>query len=268
MLQLNTNKKKVLEFSVNIQGVDYKDLEGSLKFTVDDVHYGFPLEIVSDNIIAEIPPLEDIVKGLKDKDIVECKLEVYGDGFYMNPWKGDFQLVRPVKVEADLQEESEYEGKVITATLVEKNCKTKKKESPKKEVSETDRKEVLNTLFKKAEGYKSVQKTPTRKNISEVTQKKINKMNDLVDSFFSTPKPSKIKTESVRPKPTQVKNNQDIINDPIALMESYGLKNKNVQERLLETIGHNEPDEICRQLKKMLGKSDESSINLYSQLQG
>ncbi len=262
MLQLNTNKKRVLEFSVNIQGVDYQDLEGVLKFTIEDVHYGFPLEIVSEKLTAEVPPLESIVKNLKDKEIVECKLEVYGEGFYMNPWTGDFQLTRPVKVEANLQGEEDIDGKVVTATLVEKTSKPRRK--TKKRITEkVNREEVLDELFKKAETKKA-----STKNVSKKTKTRILEMNSLVDSFVKPTKKNPITKRPVSKPKKIVKKTETVIesNDPIKLMESYGLKNKKVQEHLLETVGDGAPDKVCEQLKKMLGKSTENSFDMYSKV--
>jgi hypothetical protein len=256
MLQLDTNKKRILEYKIDIQGIDYKELEGVLKFTIENVHYGFPLEILSDNILAEVPPLETIVKNLKDKDIIKCKLEVYGEGFYLNPWSGEFQLAKPVKVEAALKGEDEIEGKAVTATLVEKTNRPKEDIKPEN-IDESEKKKVLTKLFKKIEA------APKKKLISEKVQSKLTEMNNLVDMFTS----SSLRNIKNIPKPVKPKKIM-VENDPLALMASFGMKNKNIQERLLESIGDNEPDEVCRQLRKMLGNENQDSISLYSKLRG
>jgi hypothetical protein len=101
MLTLNTDENRSLQFEVTIQGIDHKKLNGSLKFVVDGIEYGFPVEILSDHISVEVPPLDDIIKiGLREGEVIHCKLDVFGDGFYLNPWNGEFKLKTPVRMEA------------------------------------------------------------------------------------------------------------------------------------------------------------------------
>ncbi len=101
MLTLNTDENRSLQFEVTLQGIDHKKLNGSLKFVVEGVEYGFPVELLSDHISVEVPPLDDIIKmGLKEGEIIDCKLDVFGEGFYLNPWKGQFKLKTPVRMEA------------------------------------------------------------------------------------------------------------------------------------------------------------------------
>ena len=99
MIKLNIDEQKSMNFEVNIQGVDYKNLHGSLKFIIDKIEYGFPVKILSDAISVDIPPLEEIVKrGLDNNEVTQCKLEIFGDGFYLNPWNGKFELVTTPKI--------------------------------------------------------------------------------------------------------------------------------------------------------------------------
>ncbi|MCK5613337.1 hypothetical protein KAR91_66320 [Candidatus Pacearchaeota archaeon] len=104
MLKLNTDEPRSLSFEVNIQGIDYKQLQGSIRFIVNEVEYGFPVKILGDAISAKVPPLDDVIKvGMKDGSIVECKLDIFGNGFYLQPWSGKFQLQTPVKMEAKMR---------------------------------------------------------------------------------------------------------------------------------------------------------------------
>lgn len=101
MLKLNTDEIRNLQFEVSIQGINYDELQGSLKFIIEDVEYGIPVKIQRDLVSVEVPPLEEIVaQGMKNGDIVECKLDIFGNGFYINPWGGQFELAIPAKVEA------------------------------------------------------------------------------------------------------------------------------------------------------------------------
>ena len=102
-MHIDTNEPKKMRFNVNIQGVDFKQLQGSVKFKLEGVEYGFPVDILKDHISVDVPPLDDIIKkGLNDGEMIECQLDVFGEGFYMNPWTGQFELKRKATVEATM----------------------------------------------------------------------------------------------------------------------------------------------------------------------
>jgi len=132
MLKLNTDEEKSFQFDINIQGIDYKELQGTLKFITDDVEYGFPIKILSDHISVSVPPLDNVAKfGVLHGKEVDCRLDVFGNGFYLSPWSGRFKLQEPVRMEArmtlvdDMQTVDEKEElpvkKTIAATLKEES---------------------------------------------------------------------------------------------------------------------------------------------------
>jgi len=101
VMKLKTNEAKSMQFDITVHGVDYSVLRGSLKFMIEGVEYGFPVDIRKDEIAVEVPALDEVIKrGLVDGNEVECKLDVFGDGFYMSPWEGEFKLITPARVEA------------------------------------------------------------------------------------------------------------------------------------------------------------------------
>jgi len=100
-MYINTGKPKNMRFDVSIQGVDYKQLQGSVKFRLEGVEYGFPVDILKDHMSVDVPPLDEVIKkGLIDGETVECQLDVFGEGFYMKPWTGQFELKREALIEA------------------------------------------------------------------------------------------------------------------------------------------------------------------------
>jgi len=100
MLKINIDESKTMQFDVHMQGIDHTQLEGRLKFVVEGVEYGFSAKVLADHVSVVIPPLNSIIKKkLSEGDQIEGKLDVYGNGFHVNPWKGKFQLERAVKVE-------------------------------------------------------------------------------------------------------------------------------------------------------------------------
>ncbi len=179
MISLSTDEKRNLQFDVTIEGIDYKKLKGTLTFEVENVMYGFPVRIIADHIDVEVPPLGNIIKkGLKDDSIIECKLDIFGNGFYLNPWNGKFKLKTPVRMEArmnmmdDVPYDVPYDDpkpqvhdseKSIVATLKDQNQKViEEKYEPVAEYDDRkdvlskdviDRDDLLNELFKKVEKH-------------------------------------------------------------------------------------------------------------------
>ena len=103
MLKLNINKKRKLNFEVQIGGINTDQLSGSLKFIIDGIEYGFPAEIKSESILVEIPPLRNIIKReIQEGEKIEGSLELNGNGYFMNPWNDTFKITNPVTVEAKI----------------------------------------------------------------------------------------------------------------------------------------------------------------------
>ena len=256
MLQLKTNTKRNFVFEIDVQGINTEDLEGFLTIGVDNVSYGFPVKISESEVVVDMPALDEIIKrGLKHEDIIEGKLEIYGNGFYLNPWSGEFQIEKPVKMEAKMRgEKTPSNTKSIKATL---------KETPvEKPVAKKDRDALLSGLFEKAE-----RKTPKKKQssrdelIERKIQDKISRMNSLVENALSGKRPSKPKTKTLpkmQPKeqPRQViQEVSPVGNDPKALMESRGMKNPVIQEKMIERaieMGGSGNEAIYKTLSRML----------------
>ncbi len=103
ILELNNLEEKSLVFNVQIQGIESEQLTGALRLLVDGIEYGFPVEFDGDEIYVKIPPINEVIKrNLKNGDIIEGRLDVIGNGMYMHPWSGEFQVSTPVQVEAKL----------------------------------------------------------------------------------------------------------------------------------------------------------------------
>ncbi len=293
MLKLNTDEKRTLQFEVSIQGIDYKELTGSLKFIIEDVEYGFPVKILADHIEVDVPPLDDIVlKGLVDDSVAECKLDIFGNGFYLNPWTGNFKLKTPVKMEAKMRYAEDIvsyeppEEPVKENTPIEKSIQATLKEDTTdgKELTKENltKEELLETLFERLNEQpqyvkpttgkskpKTVSKSKRKTLVEQKVQQKINKMGNLVERFLSPT------TAAPKPKKKVVKRQTTIpvenISDPVALMESLGLKNKKMQKTLMEraeVLSGSDNESIVRALKQMLTNQRElSTFEEFTKLQ-
>lgn len=147
MMKINANETKYIKFSVNVQGVDIRDLKGHVRLIKDDIEYGFPIQTSNGKIEVTIPPLTSVIKEeLNEKDKFDAKLEVIANKTYLNPWADTVVVDLPMKVEAqiseeeEISEENELEISVdgIEEEEVEESCgkdhsKDKKKKKAKKE---------------------------------------------------------------------------------------------------------------------------------------
>ena len=229
MLELDINEAKTLEFEVQIQGIGYKDLEGSLRFTIGGVEYGFPITVTETTVLADIPPLSKVVKdGLKDGERASCKLELWGDGFYMKPWAEEELIFRvPVQVEAKIR------GSTPTTQKAKPKVEVKSIEAPGSKVNKiTEKKEREDLLDKKVEEKLN--------SMRKVTEEKRHKTKDITALVVEKHKP----TTEIKGNPTK--------EDVFELMESRGLKNPRVQEAILEKLGYDEGDENVTGLYKQI----------------
>lgn len=120
MIKINVNKKKTVEFDVNVSGVQCENLLGRLSLFYEGIIYSFPATIEAGNVIKVIiPPLSEVINNIPDKAQADLKLEVVGNETFMLPWSATALLEHPVKVEATMRG-----GKLV------------EEESPKVEISE------------------------------------------------------------------------------------------------------------------------------------
>ncbi len=104
MIKINVNKKKTVEFDVNVTGIQCDNLAGRLSLFYEGVIYSFPASVESGNVIkVVIPPLREIINNIPDKAQGDLRLEVIGNETFMMPWTGSAILEHPVKVEATMR---------------------------------------------------------------------------------------------------------------------------------------------------------------------
>ena len=145
MLKLNTSEARSMQFDARIQGVDYKLLEGSLKFILEGVEYGFPVKLLKDYIEVDIPALDSVIKkGLRDNEVIECQLDVFGEGFYMKPWTGKFKMRTKVHMEAKMVYNETVEDNPRHSTKPEKSIEVTPKSISENEIIEGDLTENIN----------------------------------------------------------------------------------------------------------------------------
>jgi len=161
MITLNISEKKDINFEINIQGIPYDVLSGSLNIIVDNVEYGFPVKIISDSIMVVVPPLKNLIyRDLKEGETLDAYLAVHGDDRYFVPWSGEFEIHKPVTMEATIIEEENNPTISISESKSTKKFKSVKKSKPKsivKKKVQNNINETKNqtTKFKNREDFKN-----------------------------------------------------------------------------------------------------------------
>lgn len=130
MLDININDSRDLNFEIELSGIGVAQLEGRLRMVIDNIEYGIPAKIMEKSIDIVIPPLKNLIqRKLKEGEIVSAKLEVQGDGNYLNPWSGEFQVSNPIALEAKIVELEKNGNPAISVSINEsrttKQVKTK-----------------------------------------------------------------------------------------------------------------------------------------------
>ena len=216
MRSIKADKSMRFEWGIEIQGIDYKQLQGSLKFIVEDVEYGIPVSINETSIEVDIPPLKNVIKNLANEKI-DSKLEIYGDGFYMKPWQEEVKIEIPAEVKVELKENNvneEKEKKYIKTTTLNEKISTTKIEKPKS-----------------IETVKEQDSNPTTKHIED-------KVTSKLDEIFGILKNRKQKVVVKEDKKIVPEVKKPIVENYNIeeLMESVGLRNEKVKTALMNKV--------------------------------
>ena len=157
-MRIKLTESKKLEFNMDTIGCSWEDLKGHLRFTFENVEYGFPAEIKDGKLVVNVPPFQSIISERlnesisKNKEVVvKGRLDVIAnENSYVMPWSGDVEIEVPVAVRVksnkDLQDMLEAakdikvtDTKVTTVSTAEENpqpfditLKTAKKEADSK----------------------------------------------------------------------------------------------------------------------------------------
>jgi hypothetical protein len=128
-MDININKKTSLTFELQLSGIKHNNLNGSLIVEIDQIEYGFPLTITSESASVDIPPFKNIIKrDIKNGEKFNVKLSLNGDGFYLRPWDGEFEVTSPIQVEAKvIKSKSPIK---VKADILNENKKQTIKETP------------------------------------------------------------------------------------------------------------------------------------------
>ena len=105
-MRIKLTESKKLEFNMDTVGCSWEDLKGHLRFTFENVEYGFPADFKDGKLVVNVPPFQSIISESlnesisKNKEItIKGRLDVIAnENNYVMPWSGDVEIEVPVAV--------------------------------------------------------------------------------------------------------------------------------------------------------------------------
>ncbi len=160
MLNININDSRDLNFKIELSGIAPSQLEGRLRLVIDNIEYGIPAKIKEGSIDIVIPPLKNLIqRELKEGETFAAKLDVHGDGNYLNPWSGEFQIHNPVALEAKIIEPEDKTSISVSInesrTTKQTKTKTRGKQKAKNKINEMKAKVSKVKKYKDKEDFKN-----------------------------------------------------------------------------------------------------------------
>lgn len=105
-MRIKLNEQKTLEFNIDTAGCSWEDLKAYLRFSFNDVEYGFEGQVKEEKIRITVPPFqgvisESLVESIsKNREIiVKGRLDIVAEGDkILTPWDGDVEIEIPVSI--------------------------------------------------------------------------------------------------------------------------------------------------------------------------
>ena len=105
-MRIKLTESKKLEFNMDTVGCSWEDLKGHLRFTFENVEYGFPADFKDGKLVVNVPPFQSIISESLNESIsknqeitVNGRLDVIAnENNYVMPWSGDVEIEVPVAV--------------------------------------------------------------------------------------------------------------------------------------------------------------------------
>jgi hypothetical protein len=237
MLDLNVNKSRVLNFSIQLGGISPDQLVGTLTFMIDNLQLSIPTQIKENEITVNIPPLSTIIRrSFTEGEEIPAKLEAHGNSYYLNPWSDSFVVKNPVTMEVAVSEDIQTDIPEINVESISDDAATEEVEIIRDKSRDEEARERVN--------------------------KKLDMINKLVDQALLNRKKIKSTKQktTVENKVKKEKNNNLTEEYLIEYIKMFGSKNEHIQEIILdqaklaasESGKSNDLDFVFRKIQEVL----------------
>jgi hypothetical protein len=254
-MKLKINKEKIISFDIDINGAEANAFMCRLVIISNGIEYGFPCEINNNHISIKLPIISNVIHGLKDNDILKCKIEIFKDGYYLQPWEGTFE------VEADdtpklniIDVKEEIESNTNKNNIINESSNYLSQANLKN----TEKDDFIKFLLRQLKESKTVYKR-NRKNIKEKIDRKIHASRNHISENNRVQQKLNLLQEKKAITNTDLKNKNSpeiTLESCMSLMSNRGMTKQKSQENLLEKakeIAGDSISSIYDTLEKLLG---------------
>lgn len=170
-MKLKINESKTLEFEMDTSGVSWKELQGHFRFTLENVEYGFPVEINEGIVTVKIPVIKDVLHEsirsslYKHKEVtVNARLDLVANNeVYINPWSGEVEIAIPVSVKVTEEKKKEKTSVKVTDPDIKSYLDEESKKTKKSKLLESFNKPLNKKVVEKVEKKQVVKDKKVRK---------------------------------------------------------------------------------------------------------
>lgn len=135
-MKIKLNEPKTLEFNIDTKGCEEKELKGFLRFSFEDVEYGFPVIFESGIIKVKIPAFQTLVSKHLIESIanhreitVNARLDIIAnEDTFVTPWENEIDIEVPIDIQVKEEKKvyvNEVEAEVEAFDDAVKNSKIK-----------------------------------------------------------------------------------------------------------------------------------------------
>lgn len=185
MIEITTNQQKNITFESSINGISPQELDGYFRITVDGIEYGFKAKITENVIEVSIPSLKNIIhRTLKESETFQSKLEMYGNGYYLNPWEGEVKIKSSVMIEAKILDEKNINKSKPSVSIKENKVIKNKQKKLKKDIAVT-KEHLYKFMEKKGTKDKKIQDVILETCITKVGDSDLRKLFKEIYNYYN-----------------------------------------------------------------------------------
>ena len=81
MIDIKSSAEEQLTFEMDLRAASDKEIEVKFRLEHEGIEYGFDGKIKGSEIIVDLPALDTVIPKLKDKDVLNAKLEAVANDF-------------------------------------------------------------------------------------------------------------------------------------------------------------------------------------------
>jgi len=152
-LKFDVGKNKIISMMVETSGIEKPEvLDFTFSISVDGVKYGFPCVLEEGKVNITIPPLNKVIKNLKEGKY-QASLDVTdGNSFFIQPYSDEVEIMSKPMIDVIVDDESQTSMVEKVSAVISRIMDDDESETSKDiNTSDDDTKSVTDKMFKNKE---------------------------------------------------------------------------------------------------------------------